>query len=217
MLRSLLIASFIPLLVSCGSGEKVDKSVLDEVNQSMEIKKVDDVDIINKALEWGNEISQAAQEELMAKLTKALEEQGPEGAVAFCQVEALPSLKAVSDKFGVSVRRVSHDYRNPVDRPTEEEEMLLQAYEYNEEKGMASKPNVQEIKNGEVLLYTKPIKIPGELCLNCHGEPGKDIAEGTLKKLQELYPEDKAKGHKIGDLRGMWSIAIPKREVVKKL
>jgi hypothetical protein len=32
-----------------------------------------------------------------------------------------------------------------------------------------------------------------------------------------LYPEDKAIGHKIGDLRGMWSIRIPKKEVVKKM
>jgi len=53
--------------------------------------------------------------------------------------------------------------------------------------------------------------------LNCHGEPGKEISEETLQKLNELYPEDKAIGHQIGDLRGMWSIKIPKKEVVKEM
>jgi N-acetylglucosamine-6-phosphate deacetylase len=78
-------------------------------------------------------------------------------------------------------------------------------------------PNIQKIENGEVYLYSKSIIIPGGLCLNCHGEPGKDINDETLKKLNELYPQDQAKGHQIGDLRGMWSIKIPKKEVVKRM
>ena len=55
------------------------------------------------------------------------------------------------------------------------------------------------------------------MCLSCHGESGTEINETTLQKLAELYPEDKAKGHKVGDLRGMWSVRIPKSEVVKRL
>jgi len=217
MKRLVLFAAVLPFVFSCGSGEKVDKSVLDEVNQSMEVKKVDEVDILNKAMEWGDEISLVAQQELMAKLTQAIEEKGASGAVEFCNIEALPTLQKVSDSLGVRIRRVSNDYRNPSDRPNEDEAMLLEAYEYNQENGIENKPNVQEVQNGEVLLYTKAIKIPGGLCLNCHGEPEKDISAETLQKLDELYPEDKAKGHKVGDLRGMWSIAIPKKEVVKKL
>lgn len=217
MKRLLILGLYAFSFLACNSEKHVDKQVLEEVNQSMEIKKVSDVDILNKAMEWGGEISAAAQQELMTKLTTALEEKGAAEAVAFCNVEALPSLKKVSDEYGVKIRRVSHDFRNPSDQPDEMEEMLLQAYEYNEENGIESKPNVQELPGGELLLYTKAIKIPGKLCLNCHGEPGKEITEETISKLDELYPEDKAKGHKVADLRGMWSISIPKKEVVKKL
>jgi hypothetical protein len=46
------------------------------------------------------------------------------------------------------------------------------------------------------------------MCLNCHGQPGTDISAETQKALAELYPNDLAIGHKIGDLRGMWSIRI---------
>ncbi|QDH78779.1 DUF3365 domain-containing protein [Echinicola soli] len=211
---SIIIAG---LLISCGSRKKVDREVFDAVNESMEIKKVNEVDIINLAIKWGNEISAEAQQELMGKLNKSINEKGVAGAVEFCNVEALPSLNEVSKRHKVVVRRVSHDFRNPADQPNEEEEMLLEAYEYNEENGVKNSANVQEIGNGEILLYTKAIKIPGEMCLNCHGDPGVDIGEETLEKLDALYPEDKAKGHKVGELRGMWSIAIPKKEVVKKL
>ncbi|UCS94765.1 DUF3365 domain-containing protein [Echinicola marina] len=217
MKRLLILGVFASGIMACNSEKHVDKEVLEEVNQSMEIKKVSEVDILNKAMEWGDEISGAAQEELMTKLLSTIEEKGVSEAIAFCNVEALPGLKKLSDDYGVKIRRVSHDYRNPEDQPGEMEEMLLQAYEYNEENDIANTTNVQELPGGEVLLYTKAIKIPGKLCLNCHGAPGKDITEETLAKLNELYPEDKAKGHEVGDLRGMWSIAIPKKEVVKKL
>ena len=98
-----------------------------------------------------------------------------------------------------------------------EEKGILEAYEYNTENNLALDPSIQKFENGEVYLYTKAIKIPNGMCLNCHGEPGTDISAETQKALAELYPEDKAIGHKIGDLRGMWSIRIPKKEVVKKM
>lgn len=214
--------SFLPLisaailLSACGADKKVDKSVLDAVNKSMEIKKVNEVDIINEAIDWGNEISTEAQQALMEKLTKAIEDQGVSEAIGFCQTAALPAIEEVGQSHGVTVRRVSHDYRNPNDQPNEMEEMLLQAYEYNEANGVESKPNVQEI-DGDQLLYTKAITIPGPLCLQCHGDPTKDITSATLQKIQENYPNDKATGHQIGDLRGIWSITIPKKEVVKRL
>ncbi len=158
--------SIIIYLVACNSGKKVEKDVLEEVNQSMEIKKVSEAEIINGTLEWGNEISGEAQKELMAALQDAIAKNGVSGAIEYCNTQALPLVKKIGEKHGVKVRRVSHDYRNPNDQPDEMEEMLLQAYEYNEENGIENKPNVQELEGGEVLLYTKAIKIPGGLCLN---------------------------------------------------
>ncbi|MDN3669307.1 DUF3365 domain-containing protein [Echinicola jeungdonensis] len=211
------LISLVFFLWACNSGKKVEKEVLEEVNQSMEIKKVSEAEILNESLKWGNEIAEEAQKELMSALQKAIADKGVSGAIEYCNAQAFPLVEKVGEKHGVEVSRVSHNYRNPADQPNEMEAMLLDAYEYNEENGIESKPNIQEIDGGEVLLYTKAIKIPGGLCLNCHGEPGKDISAETLMKLDELYPKDKAKGHKVGDLRGIWSIAIPKKEVVKRL
>jgi hypothetical protein len=154
---------------------------------------------------------------LISALQNAVAEKGVPGALEFCNVQALPILIEVSEKYGVSIRRASNRYRNPADQPTEEEKTIMEAYEYNAENGNKSDPNIQKFENGEVYLYSKAIMIPSEFCLSCHGEPGKDINDETLEKLAQLYPQDQAKGHKVGDLRGMWSIRIPKKEVVKRL
>lgn len=202
---------------ACGSNERVSKEVFEEVNKSMEVKKVNEADLMKAALEWGEEISQKAQEELISALQAAISERGFSGAIEFCHVEALPILKEVGERYKVEVRRASNAYRNPIDKPLKEEELILEAFEYNVENNLPTESNIQKLEGGEILHFAKAIKIPNALCLNCHGDPGTEISLETKQKLEELYPNDKATGHKIGDLRGMWSIKIPKKEVIKRM
>lgn len=205
------------LLISCDSEKKISREVVEEVRHANEIKKLSEADILNEAMEWGDEISTEAQRQLMEQLQNAIAQHGIPGAVEFCNVQALPILKETGDGLGVAIRRASNDYRNPAGQPNEDEKLVLEAYEYNERNKVKNEPNIQKTKNGRVLLYTKAITIPGSLCLNCHGSPGTDITEETLEKINRLYPEDRAKGHQVGDLRGMWSISIPQNEIVNRL
>jgi uncharacterized protein YqeY len=205
------------LLIACGPQERVSKEVIQEVNKNMEVKRLTESEILQEAMIWGDSISMEAQNQLIKNLQTAIASQGIEGAVEFCNSNALPILKEVSEKNQVTIKRVSNRNRNPLDKPDQEESGILEAYEYNSEQGKTSDPNIQKINGGEVFLYTKAIVIPGGFCLSCHGEPGKDVSSETLSKITSLYPEDKALNHKIGDLRGMWSIRIPKKEVVKRL
>ena len=205
------------ILGACGPQERISSETFEEVNQSMEVKRLTESEILNEAMIWGDSISAEAQKQLISNLQNAIAVNGLPGAIEFCNIQALPILAELSEKYGVEIRRASNRYRNPADQPTEDEKAILDAYEYNAENGNKSDPNIQKFENGEVFLYTKAIVIPGGMCLSCHGESGTEINETTLQKLAELYPEDKAKGHKVGDLRGMWSVRIPKSEVVKRL
>jgi len=207
----------ITFLISCNTEERVSREVFDNVKRESAVKRVSDVQIVEKALAMGNEISNEAQEQLMSTLRKAIEDKGIAGAIEFCNAEALPIVKSVGEEYGVEVRRVSNRYRNPSDQPREDEEAILGAYEYNQEIGESSEPNIQKLLNGEVLLYTRAITIPGQFCLNCHGEPNADIGAEVMDKINKLYPEDKATGHEVGDLRGMWSVMIPRKEVIRRL
>jgi hypothetical protein len=217
MNKIVISASVVFLLFSCGPQERVSKEIFEEVNQAMEVKRLSEVEILNEAMVWGDSISKEAQAQLMASLQNAVAAEGTAGAVEFCNVQALPILEDLGRKYEVEIRRVSNRYRNPADQPQEDEKSLLEAYEYNAENGSKSDPNIQKFDNGEMYLYTKAIVIPGDFCLSCHGKAGKDINDETLERLNKLYPEDKATGHQVGDLRGMWSIRIPKKVVVNRL
>jgi len=37
-------------------------------------------------------------------------------------------------------------------------------------------------------------------------QKGTDIMEGTVAKIAEHYPNDKATGFNLGELRGMWKL-----------
>jgi hypothetical protein len=56
--------------------------------------------------------------------------------------------------------------------------------------------------------YYKPIVINNEACLKCHG--GLDVNSPLAKAIKTTYPEDKAIGYKMGDLRGMVVVTFPK-------
>jgi hypothetical protein len=212
-----IVSCAVFLLSACGSNERVSREVFEEVNKSMEAKKLSESQILEAAMEWGEEISVEAQQQLMSALQEAIAEKGFSGAVDFCNVQALPILKEVDGKYGVSIKRASVHYRNPLDKPTDVEATILDAYQYNVEEGIPSEPNIQKVDGGEIYLYTKAILIPNALCLNCHGNPANEINADTWKILQEKYPNDQAYNHTIGGLRGMWSIRIPKKEVIKRM
>jgi hypothetical protein len=217
MKNNIILCVLILVATACGPQERVSKEVFDAVNEKMEVKKLSDFEIIEEAMVWGDSISKEAQNQLISNLQKAVAEKGVDGAVEYCNVNATTILDEVADKYGISIRRVSNRFRNPTDKPNKDEVPLLEAYEYNAENGISSEPNLQKIDNGNAYLYTKAIVIPNGFCLSCHGDPASDLDKKTLEKINSLYPNDLARGHKVGDLRGMWALRIPKKAVVNRL
>jgi hypothetical protein len=52
-------------------------------------------------------------------------------------------------------------------------------------------------------IPTKP------LCLTCHAEA---IAPEVETKINQLYPADRARGYRVGDLRGAFTLSKPINE-----
>ena len=215
-MKNLLLLPII-LLFSCGPQERVSKETFDEVNRNMEVKRLTEVEILQEAMVWGDSITLEAQAQLSAQLQEAIASQGIVGALDFCKINALPLIQGLEKEHGITLRRVSSRPRNPQDTPDAEELPLLDAYAYNAENNLPSDPSIQKVQGGEVFLYTQPILISSNLCLQCHGAPGKDVADATAKALKQLYPQDQATAYTLGELRGIWSVRLPKREVVKRM
>jgi hypothetical protein len=216
-MKNLILLLISILIISCGPQERISKEAFNEVQRHTEAKRITEVEILEEAMVWGDSITQEAQTQLLAQLQQAIAANGHAGALDFCKVSALPILKSLETKHAVTLRRVSSRPRNPLDSPNADEIPLLDAYSYNAENNISSDPSIQKLQQGEVFLYTKPITISNAMCLSCHGDPKKDIAPGTAAKLKQLYPQDPATGYAEGDLRGMWALRIPKKEVVKRL
>ncbi|MFA0961791.1 DUF3365 domain-containing protein [Roseivirga sp. BDSF3-8] len=204
------------LFSSCDMEQrKITSEALKDERKSREIKQVKEGEILNAALQTGREVSRISQQELIATLQLAIEAHGVPGAVTFCNVEALSLMDSLSTATKSRIRRVSQRYRNPKDEPNELEANLLDAYAYSVEQNEAPGDNIQMLDNGKI-LYTKPILLGAELCLNCHGTKS-EISPETQSQINELYPQDKATGYQIGQLRGMWSIELDKTEIIKNM
>ncbi|MFT5956043.1 MAG: hypothetical protein ACI8QD_002906, partial [Cyclobacteriaceae bacterium] len=141
---------------------------------------------------------------------------GIRGAMRFCTDNASEILTSLDFSKDIQVMRVSQKFRNPENEPDSLELLILEAYEYSAENGIALESTVQP-EGREVLMYTKPITISNGLCLQCHGTIGGEINEEDYAVIEATYPEDRAVSYRLNDLRGMWVIRIPKREVIRAL
>lgn len=146
--------------------------------------------------------------ELMAGMKKG----GPVGAIKVCNRVAEEIARNSSEKQGWKISRTALKYRNSKNAPDSWEATILNTFEKRKQAGEA----VSKIDHAEVITsddqsffrYMKAIPTKA-LCLSCHGE---NIAPDISKKLNKLYPDDKARNFKVGDIRGAFSIT---REVVQ--
>jgi len=207
---NLLVILFVAcLFFTCSSRRKqpVRENSVEEKELSA---NVTEADLLSTVLKRGNEVTGISQKALASKLKGAIEAGGVINAIEFCNLNAYPIIDSLEEVMGAEIRRVTIKSRNPKDDPDQLEKSILDAYQNAHSKDEILRDNVQSIGEGSHFLYTKPIVIENNLCLVCHGVPGVELTTVNQQTILSFYPEDKATGYKIGDLRGMWSIRIPK-------
>lgn len=157
--------------------------------------------------ERGKKIAAAAFAKLSEELMKALAEGGTSHALPFCHANVPKLMAEVSEQQVASIQRLTHKPRNPKNRVSEPEQKILDGFAAALKAGQSPKPVVQTDASGRKVFYS-PIYTAMATCLQCHGEPGRDISEADAKLIRSLFPEDLATGFKLGDLRGMWKITF---------
>lgn len=195
-MRYLIPAIILTILASCGKPKSQRQAILYEVS-------VDTMSVLAE----GQVITQAAFKTLSAHLQQAMAEGGVANALKFCNIKAMPLTDSLARSYGIELRRASHRPRNPANRADSMELATIQTYLGQIEANNELRPVVHA--SGQQISYHAPIRIPGALCLNCHGQPASDISESDLRVIQKLYPEDEATGFSVGELRGIWSIRFP--------
>jgi len=142
------------------------------------------------------------KQQLIHTLQTEKEKNGIEGAVTACQIQAPVIAQKLQDKDSkYELGRASHRYRNPNNAP---KAWMRPYFEAFLEKGEMPDVEVLKISDGRY-GYMEPIFLGMPLCLQCHGT---EIAQGTLKVVDKLYPEDKARGFKPGEFRGIFWLEV---------
>jgi hypothetical protein len=138
---------------------------------------------------------QRMQQALVAALA-----QGPAAAIDACRIEA-PKIAAEISASGVRVGRTSHKLRNPANAPAPWMQPLLEAYLADPADRA---PRAVDLGDGRI-GYVEPIAVQ-PLCLACHGET---LAPDVAARIDALYPADRARGFREGDLRGLVWAELP--------
>lgn len=153
-------------------------------------------------LELGKKWAMQTKSVLGKNLLHAIKTEGTEEAVAFCHTRAYPLTDSMSTVLNARIKRVSDRNRNPENAANERQLAYIQEAKAQLAVGESIKPQIYE-SAGQVECYY-PI-LTNKMCLSCHGNP-EEMDPGTLKKIQTLYPEDKATGYGENELRGIWVV-----------
>ena len=143
-----------------------------------------------------------------AALAESVSKNGAAAALSVCSERAPQIGNEVAETHGVKLRRATKKPRNPKGAADETEKAMLAAFAEALAKKEAPKPQIVTNTDGSQTFFA-PIVLGNPICLQCHGELGKDVTPETSAAIQKLYPEDKATGYQLGDLRGLWSITFP--------
>ena len=142
---------------------------------------------------------------LKNRLQIALKDGNIVAAIKICSSEA-QNLTLLNNTEKTFIKRISLKYRNPANKPNKKEELILKSFEEKLQTGagfndLVFKQTTTNYKE-KTLTYIKAIPTK-EVCLNCHG---KKINSKVLRQIKIYYPNDKAIGFNLGEIRGAFSV-----------
>ena len=146
---------------------------------------------------------------LQKQLKSAMTDGGPTAAIEVCNIAAPEIAESASTASGWSVGRTSLKLRNPGNAADTWELAVLR--EFEDRKAAGEDPGTLDhaeivVRDGQrTFRYMKAIPTQ-PVCIVCHGT---SIAPEVTARLDALYPEDRARGFEVGDIRGAFSIAQP--------
>jgi hypothetical protein len=145
------------------------------------------------------------QRKLGARLKAELAAGGAVAAISVCRDSAQFLTGQVAAQSHLQVGRTSHRLRSLANTPRIWVKPYIDAIPPGE-KAAAFQPVALDLGDKVGLLRPIPTQ---EICLTCHGDPATFSPELALA-LHDAYPEDRATGFAIDDLRGIFWAEVPK-------
>jgi hypothetical protein len=156
-------------------------------------------------------ISTSVPPKLLAVLQEEIAQGGPESAIAACRDKAPAMARAASEQTGWNVKRVSLRNRNPKAVPDAWERATLEDFARRaaakESPATLERAEVTVEKGQAVQRYMRALPtLP--LCTQCHGTADQ-LSPAVTARLKALYPDDRATGYQVGEIRGAMTLRRP--------
>ncbi|MGM0636005.1 MAG: Tll0287-like domain-containing protein [Bacteroidota bacterium] len=157
--------------------------------------------------EIGMNYAKSTKAELGKNLMGAIQKKGVLHALEFCNVQAMPLTDSMATVHNTKIKRVSDKNINPGNKANSKEIEYINNFKEMVSSGAEPQPIIDETDKKVDFYY--PITT-NDMCLKCHGTVGKELKRETYDKILELYPDDKAIGYDVNEVRGIWSISFEK-------
>ena len=193
MNKAFLLLGFMTILIFSGCQNVVQKKPLSPEEQA-------------KYIQTGKKITTFSFKTLSKEVMNAINEGGVQHAVDYCHLQAGPMIDSLSKQYNAKISRVSDQYRNPQNKPDELDLTVIETYRKQLDEGQELQAHLEN--TGKEIIFYSPILILNPVCLNCHGVPGATAEQANIDFIRTKYPEDRAVGYKLGDLRGVWKIVL---------
>ena len=158
----------------------------------------------------GLNIAFTTKAQLGKNLMGTMKEKGVIEALQFCNIKAIPLTDSMATVHQAIIKRVSDKTRNTNNKANEIELKNIEHFKSVLAKNEEIIPIV-ETNNDSVNFYY-PI-VTNAMCLQCHGNPEKDLNPDLLASINKLYPNDKALGYSENQVRGIWSIQFKNNSI----
>tara|TARA_R110000787_G_scaffold109035_2_gene217559 strand:- start:44557 stop:45186 length:630 start_codon:yes stop_codon:yes gene_type:complete len=201
----LFLMSVLILFTACKNETKQEGPTKEEI-------KIEESNInINPShAQIGLNIAFTTKAQLGKNLIGTMKEKGVLEALQFCNIKAIPLTDSMATVHQAIIKRVSDKTRNPNNKANEVELKNIEYFKSVLAKNEEIKPIV-ETSNDSVNFYY-PI-VTNAMCLQCHGNPEKDLNPELLTSLSNLYPNDEAVGYSENQVRGIWSIQFKNNKI----
>ncbi len=159
-------------------------------------------------LESARKVASSVPPKLLQVLVTEIDKGGPESAIGVCRDKAPEMARNASEQTGWTIRRVSLRNRNPKAVPDAWERAALDDFD----RRAAAGESPATLEKGEIVgqgaqkeyRYMKALPTQ-QICLACHG-PADSLSPAVKAQLKQSYPDDKAIGYSLGQIRGAMTI-----------
>jgi hypothetical protein len=173
-----------------------------EETANWEVKRITTNDLLHATRWAGDSLTTYADTLLRRTLTRELAKGSLANAASFCRPQTYPATDSMARKWHLRPRRVEWQQV-----PTGA--AITAAGLQPDTVRLIGRPAV------DTFYYQRPIVLRNNLCLRCHGQPGRDLTTAEAKLLQSQYPNLQAVGRQRGQVLGAWQLTLERDGVAE--